>query len=1015
MGISGSLVRRYFLIISILCSVCPTVFASLPPTAVISADVTSGITPLTVNFNAGGSFADTGRTIVKYRWQFGDGGLAGGPAVSCTYSFYGVFTATLEVIDDAGLSDIETITINVRYSSIFTAADINNDGSIDLADFSVLASQWLKAPGKTSADIDQSTASKGIIDLADLLKLSVNWLFENDQPTAVINYNDPNIPAGETVIFGSYSSFDLQPFMLQYLWDFGDGTPVVTTSNKMVTHVFALAGSYTVKLRVSDGDLSADTQIIVPVNPAVGGGGSMELSSTSLDFGPLYRSATWGQRAFSNEKFIELTNNGPGTMTITGMWSTNPSVFKIISGSAGTSLAPGEKYFISVKFEPRSLATDPLPPLGPWTGDLAIVTTGGVQIVPLSGSTVGIEAVSGISSAVLMGYNYASPTSNPIASVKSLGVTESETYIVFASIGNQGSVNMTFSSVEIAGADSAHFSAQILSQATLYLKPFSVGDKNALSLNTSGLNPYPPSGGIKLIFKPRITEPTARKLTAKAIIHTSGGDLEIALIGTALYKSKLKIDKASDFEFNRINPGKSTSILGSDVGSWFEYPAEITVSNVGTAPVSISMAMLDVSAGGASKFSFSPFGTMTLGLANPSVVLTGTFAPNVKGHHSAVLVITPGDQNYPTDYTLLHGVANGTAVYPLGTTEPWYTVDDWYFYDNDYSYAKVIEFKSTGAAAFFGDLYEIQDPFMVQDPYNHVYVEQWYYSQNSLVMYDGTEYAIDSYVFGPYTPGYSENTAATEARLAAGETIGSGGILKTRDFINDTDGNIDILNEGPMPLLIDITPDGTIFYTESLVESGITRTRLKWLNGASGGIITEDLSVLLTGQPDNEPIMLRAIAGSSYRLFVSFWPNTYDIDISSSHVITATKNLTGLLSEAPDDYSRIDGSGKLVTVDSDVPGHIQVFKEDLHNGGRTLFAQATVPLPDVATDCLVDKLGNVFVQTAYGIYQFSPAGAAMNYMLSGSYFYSNNQIGQNPDGEKNAEWYMDFSLLWFNR
>jgi hypothetical protein len=141
----------------------------------------------------------------------------------------------------------------------------------------------------------------------------------------------------------------------------------------------------------------------------------------------------------------------------------------------------------------------------------------------------------------------------------------------------------------------------------------------------------------------------------------------------------------------------------------------------------------------------------------------------------------------------------------------------------------------------------------------------------------------------------------------------------------------------------------------------------------------------------------------------------YDMDISSSHVITATKNLTGLLSAMPGLNSRIDAAGNWVTAASDVSGHIQVFKENLHNGGKALFAQATVPVPDTATDCLVDKLGNVFVQTSCGIYQFSPAGAAMNYILAGDAFYTSNMIGQNIDGEKNPEWYMDFNLLWFSR
>ena len=1007
----------FFTVFFILCSfcICPPASASLPPTAVVSAGSISGIAPLTVSFDASGSAADTDRTIAGYSWQFGDGTLAVGSSVSYTYSGYGIFTAVLKVTDDAGLSDTETVTINVRNGGIFTAADINNDGVIDLADFTVLASQWLKAPSQVSADIDQTAASKGVIDLADLLKLSDNWLFENDPPTAVISYDDPNIMAGELVILGSSGSSDPQGSALRYLWDFGDGTPVVQTGYTAAWHIFDAAGSYNVTLTAFDGDLSATVQQVITVNPAIGGGGSLGLSASAIDFGPLYASATWGERAFSNEKFIELANNGPGPLILTSVWSTNPSAFKIVYAPFLTPLAQGDKHFIAVKFEPRVLNTDPVPPLGAWSGDMVIVTTGGTQTVPLGGTTVPWADVSGLASPLLMSYNYTAPLSNPVASVKDFGQTESDASIVFVSIGNQGGVNMYFPSIEITGPDSIHFTGEVLG-ASLWLHSLSVGEQLSSNKYTSGFWP-PLNGGIKLTFKPQITGPTSRRLTAKAIIHTTGGDLEVALMGSALYKPKLKITKMNDFEFVRVAPGKSTSTLGSLAGTedWYAFPAEITVSNTGTAPVTISMSITDISPGAASKFSFAPFGTMTLGRQNPSVKMTGTFAPNVKGNHSALLTLTPSDPNYPVDYTLLHGVATGSGVYPLGTAESWHTVDDWYFYTDDFDYAKIIEMKNNGQVGSFGDLYEIPDPFLVSDPYNHLWVEDWLDYQNSLVIYGGTEYAIASYLFGPYTLGYSENTADTNTRLAAGEKIGSGGILKTSGFINDIDGNKDILHEGSKPLLMDIAPDGTIFYTESFLESGIVRTRLKWLSGAVGGIVTENLSVLFTDQPGSEPVVLRAIAGSSYRLFIAFGTSMYDMDLNSSHAITATKNLTGLLSAMPNEVSRIDALGNWVTVASDVPGHIQVFKENLHNGGKTLFAQATVAMPDTALNCLVDRLGNIFVQTDYGIYQFSPAGAAMHYVLAGEYFYSTNEIGTNPYQDKNAEWYMDFNLLWFSR
>src|SRR5438128_1793699 len=40
---------------------------------------------------------------------------------------------------------------------------------------------------------------------------------------------------------------------LTYVWDFGDGTPAVTTATNSTTHVFAAEGDYLVDVEVRDG------------------------------------------------------------------------------------------------------------------------------------------------------------------------------------------------------------------------------------------------------------------------------------------------------------------------------------------------------------------------------------------------------------------------------------------------------------------------------------------------------------------------------------------------------------------------------------------------------------------------------------------------------------------------------------------------------------------------------------------------------------------------------------------
>jgi PKD repeat protein len=83
-----------------------------PPTAVASANVTSGTAPLSVNFTGSGS-SDSDGSIVSYAWVFGDGGSATTANPSHSYTTAGSYVATLTVTDDDGATDTDTITINV--------------------------------------------------------------------------------------------------------------------------------------------------------------------------------------------------------------------------------------------------------------------------------------------------------------------------------------------------------------------------------------------------------------------------------------------------------------------------------------------------------------------------------------------------------------------------------------------------------------------------------------------------------------------------------------------------------------------------------------------------------------------------------------------------------------------------------------------------------------------------------------------------------------------------------------
>uniref|UniRef100_UPI000E2547C2 thrombospondin type 3 repeat-containing protein n=1 Tax=Lewinella sp. IMCC34191 TaxID=2259172 RepID=UPI000E2547C2 len=129
---------------------CTGTAENVPPVAVASATPTSGLDPLTVQFD-GTASTDSDGTIARYLWTW-NGGSAATATPQATFT-EGSYAVTLTVTDDKGATDTHVVTIEV-----FSAGtDTDNDGVNDADD---------NCPDTSNSD-QTDTDNDGIGDACD--------------------------------------------------------------------------------------------------------------------------------------------------------------------------------------------------------------------------------------------------------------------------------------------------------------------------------------------------------------------------------------------------------------------------------------------------------------------------------------------------------------------------------------------------------------------------------------------------------------------------------------------------------------------------------------------------------------------------------------------------------------------------------------------------------------------------------------------------------------------------------
>ena len=256
-----------------------------PPVAVISSSTTTGVAPLTIDFDGSNSTDDTG--IEMYAWDFGNGMTSSEIAPSVTFSQVGEFLVKLTVTDEGGLTNESTLTITVNAPAdnqpptAVAQADpvegtapltVSFDGVGSTDDNGIVAYSWDFGNGQSSNQSETSFVfdEPGIYDVEltvfdaeglsdrDIVQIIVNNPSGNEAPVSRISANPLTGNAPLQVEFGGSGSTD-DVGIVSYRWDFADGG---AGTNVNETYIFNNPGVYMVTLTVEDNTGLTDTATV---------------------------------------------------------------------------------------------------------------------------------------------------------------------------------------------------------------------------------------------------------------------------------------------------------------------------------------------------------------------------------------------------------------------------------------------------------------------------------------------------------------------------------------------------------------------------------------------------------------------------------------------------------------------------------------------------------------------------------------------------------------------------------
>jgi len=295
-----------------------TLYVRYAPVAKVNGPY-SGEVDAIISFSGSGSYDPEGQ-IQSFLWNFGDGETSSQPNPSHSYENEDVYTVSLTVTDNNGVSDTASTTCIIstpppppphpppepppdppdpvpepppQPTNIPPVVVINgpyqgeeeqelqfsSDGSND-TDGSITHYYWNFGDGRGSEEENpKHTYMKSGYYLVSLT-LTDNEYRSNTTTTSCIITTKPNqlpIPfingpyegiVNSAIFFRSTGSIDPDGHLLLYKWSFGDG---ITSDERNPSHAYAEAGNYSVILGITDsGGLSALNHTTCSVRIALG-------------------------------------------------------------------------------------------------------------------------------------------------------------------------------------------------------------------------------------------------------------------------------------------------------------------------------------------------------------------------------------------------------------------------------------------------------------------------------------------------------------------------------------------------------------------------------------------------------------------------------------------------------------------------------------------------------------------------------------------------------------------------